>query len=218
MGSYLSGTRKAAVVIVSTIVLSACSSTMWNAKTTVDEFTDETRCKVSVGSDFGKDVAKSFGGIHYYPFIARAKDEIIFGIENDYNLPLGDAQVRVDDNAMIEISAADTPVILAPKQPTVDMSYLKGTPGLDSEALQKSVTDMTANIQKYSSPFRAVSGEKAREIIKQLLNGKSLKVRIIGVNQVNSTTGEWEMDGSLPNALAECGIDPNQLRVVTTSK
>ena len=204
-----------ACLALSFVLLASCSTSMWNAKMTVDEFTDETRCKVSVGSSVGKSLVKSFGGIHYYPFIARANGELIFGVENDYNVPLGDAQVRVDSNQMVEISAVDTPIFMAPKQPTVDMSYLGNTPGIDAKALQKSVNDMTAKIQANASPFRAVGGDKARKIIRQLLDGKTLKIRIIGINQIASTTGEWELDDSLPAALSECGINPETLDIVS---
>ncbi|MEW8333930.1 MAG: hypothetical protein AB2692_23580 [Candidatus Thiodiazotropha sp.] len=87
-------------VITSIIVylLAGCSTTTnWMVKNTQDEFTDKKSCMVVYGSDFGKSFVKASGGIHYYPFIEKVNEEIIFGIHNDHNIPVGDVQIRIDN-------------------------------------------------------------------------------------------------------------------------
>ena len=56
------------------------------------------------------------------------------------------------------------------------------------------------------SPYTAVSGEKARMILSEMLNGYNLIYRRVGFNQAASSTGEYKLDNSFRNALTDCGI------------
>jgi len=58
------------------------------------------------------------------------------------------------------------------------------------------------------SPFTAATGEKAAAILKELVHGKVLRFRLIGINQAASTTGEIKLDPSFISAVVEIGIDP----------
>jgi len=199
---------KQVLLSVLVLFLSACASTNWSAKNYQDEFTDEKTCRVVYGTDFGKGIVKGMGGIHYYPFIENGPDGVVFGIHNDYDVPVGDVQIRVDENGSIAISQSETPLRLASSAYEVDTSYMKGIEGIDAEAMQNSMNATMENVRKMSSPYTATTGEKAEKIISQLRVGKIMKMRIIGfgVNSVASTTGEYALGEELRQALAGCDI------------
>jgi len=190
------------------LLLAGCSSTNWFVRNYQDEFTDQRSCRVTYGTDFGKGFVKGMGGIHYYPFIERDSDGVIFGIYNDYNIPVGDVQIRVDGNDYIEISTSETPLRFSSNKYKVDMSYMENVEGLDQEALQNSMDTAMKNVQKISSPYIAAAGDKASQIISQLRNGNTLKMRIIGfgANSVASTTGEYNLGEDFRQGLSKCGI------------
>ncbi|WBA15747.1 hypothetical protein [Salinivibrio proteolyticus] len=192
-----------------TIFLTGCASTSWTAKNSVDEFTDKKSCKVVYGSDFGKGFSKGLGGIHYYPFIEKIDGEIIFGVHNDYNIPVGDVQLRIDNNKAITISYTETPVFYsASTAQKVDLSYMKNIDGIDQKAMQSTIDSTMKNVQKISIPFTATSGGKANLIIEQMKKGSELKMRIIGfgTNSTQSTSGKYIIDSQFKLALEQCEI------------
>jgi type IV pilus biogenesis protein CpaD/CtpE len=199
---------KQILLTVLVLLLTACASTNWSTRNYQDEFTDQKTCRVVYGTDFGKGIVKGMGGIHYYPFIENGPDGVVFGIHNDYEVPVGDVQIRVDGNSFIAISPSETPLRFSSSAYQIDTSYMKDIEGIDSEAMQNSMKASMENVQKMSSPYTATAGEKAEEIISQLRVGKMMKMRIIGfgVNSVASTTGEYTLGEDLRQALAACGI------------
>ena len=199
---------KQVLLSVLVLFLSACASTNWSAKNYQDEFTDEKTCRVVYGTDFGKGIVKGMGGIHYYPFIENGPDGVVFGIHNDYDVPVGDVQIRVDGNSFIAISQSETPLRFSPSAYEIDTSYMKDIEGIDAEAMQNSMNANMENVQKMSSPYTATTGEKAEKIISQLRVGKIMKMRIIGfgVNSVASTTGEYKLGEEFGQALAGCDL------------
>lgn len=58
------------------------------------------------------------------------------------------------------------------------------------------------------SPFTATGGDKAQQIIKELVRGKTLRFRTIGVNSAASSTGWAALDESFLSGLKSLGIDP----------
>jgi hypothetical protein len=199
---------KQILLSVLVLFLSACASTNWSAKNYQDEFTDQKTCRVVYGTDFGKGIVKGMGGIHYYPFIEIGPDGVVFGIHNDYDVPVGDVQIRVDGNSFIAISQSETPLRLSSSAYEIDTSYMKDIEGIDAEAMQNSMNATMENVQKMSSPYTATTGEKAEKIISELRVGKMMKMRIIGfgVNSAASTTGEYALGEEFRQALAGCGI------------
>ena len=63
------------------------------------------------------------------------------------------------------------------------------------------------NATKIMSPYTAVSGEKAKKILSEMVSGTKLIYRRVGFNQAASSTGEYKLDMSFQNALTECGIN-----------
>ena len=196
------------LILLFSLLAVGCSSSNWVVKSQTDEFTDQSSCKIVYGSDFGRGFTKGLGGIHYYPFIERSGNEVIFGIHNDYNIPVGDVQIRVDNNPAHTISFRETPVFYSATSKPVDLSYLKNTPGIDHKVLQDSTNSMVEDINKMSSPYTATTGKKAIKIISQMRKGKTLKLRVIGfaTNTVRSTTGKYNLGDGLSKALNSCGI------------
>jgi len=190
------------------VIISGCATTSWTSKISVDEFTDKQSCKIVYGNDFGKSLNKGLGGIHYYPFIEKAGEEVIFGVHNDYNIPVGDVQIRIDKNEAIIISYTETPVFYSASYKVPDTSYMKDIEGIDQEVLQSTMKSSIENMQKIMSPFTATSGEKAQMIIKQMKSGSILKMRIIGhgTNSLQSTSGEYRLDEQLVTSLNACKI------------
>ena len=62
------------------------------------------------------------------------------------------------------------------------------------------------NMTKTLSPYTATTGDKAWTILNEMLKGKKMIYRTIGINQAASTTGEVLLDESLLQSLKECGI------------
>ena len=195
-------------IYVAVASIAGCATSPWSAKNFRDEFTDQHSCRVVYGSDFQKGFIKGMGGIHYYPFVEKDKDGVIFGIHNDYNVPVGNVQIRVDGNKFIEINSSETPLKYSPNTLKVDLSYIKSTEGLDANALQKSMDKTMKDVQRMSSPYTATTGEKAEKIIDQLRKGKVLRIRIMGfgVNSAASTTGEYNLGAGFNDVLSKCGI------------
>ena len=67
------------------------------------------------------------------------------------------------------------------------------------------------SVSQMMSPYTVTGGDKAKKILKQMLAGKNLKYRTVGINQAASTTGEAVIDPSLIEALRLIGIDPASL-------
>jgi hypothetical protein len=110
--------------------------------------------------------------------------------------------VRIDDNASWTISPEETPIVLSPVVPTINYPNMPHTPDLSD--FQKQMTD---NMIKMMSPYTATTGEKAKEIIKEMIAGKVIKYRIVGVNQAASTTGNVALDQSFVEALQKIGLN-----------
>lgn len=199
---------KRVFVLLTVVSMAGCASNPWAVKSQQDEFTDQRSCRVVYGSDFQKGFVKSMGGINYYPFVEKSNGSVIFGIHNDYNIPVGNVQIRIDQNDFIEITTSETPLKYASSSMKVDMSYLKNIEGIDAQAMQQSMSQTMDNVQKMSSPYTATSGEKAAKIISQLRKGSVLKMRIMGfgVNSAKSTTGEYKLGGGFLAALSKCGV------------
>lgn len=181
-------------------LLAGCSSiapqSKWVAEKTTDSFYGTSACAVKF-NDAMQNMPLAYG-VRYYPFVAKDADgNDLFGIGNNYNLPVGDVLVKIDSNEPIRISQSETQV----KQ---GASY--SIPGSsDNPAIQQAVN----NAMKMSSPYTTASKEKSATIINEMKSGKTLMVRVIGLG-VNSSTastdGTYALDETLSSGLLQCGI------------
>jgi hypothetical protein len=176
--------------------LTGCASLpaqKWEAVISKDEFTDKTTKFATFGEwTTGKGYLVTYS-LNFYPFVGIQDGLVLFGIRSGGGLriPTGTVQVRIDDNASWTISPEETPIVLSPVVPTINYPNMPHTPDLSD--FQKQMTD---NMIKMMSPYTATTGEKAKEIIKEMIAGKVIKYRIVGVNQAASTTGNVALDQS----------------------
>lgn len=168
--------------------------TQWRASVTTDQFTDVTTKTVAL--DFASGL---YGWNKNELFISSRTNELIVGIKNNVGMPVGTVQIRVDDSPAWTISPDETPLYMAPSLPKS---------AIISTNVQE---DIASGMSKLMSPFTATTGNKARQIIKQMAAGRTVIFRSIGVNQAASTTGQVKIDASFSDALKQIGIDPSSL-------
>lgn len=202
-------------IVISTILLTGCAISLtkpltgplWVSTSSKDEFTDQVTKMVTVGERPNENFLIT-QSLHYYPFVGTHDGEVYVGIRSGgtYRMPVGTVQLRIDDNPAWTINTEETPVLFAPKPPSVsvDSANMAGI-------VNNMQNEMMNNMSKTLSPYTAATGDKARRIIREMINGKVIKYRIIGFNQVGSSTGEVKIDESFIEALKVIGINPETL-------
>ena len=185
--------------------MSACASGglggTWTARTTTDKFTDQTSCRVMYGSEYDRAFGRQLFavGIAYYFMAENRAGDVRVGITAEPQIPIaGEVQLRVDQNPYITLNLADTPI-------DSGGSYMM--PNMDAYPPELKA-QMEANFKQIgamASPYRVVTGEKAKAVLNQIVAGKILRWRVVGVNQYLSSTGEVKTTG-LAQALAQCAI------------
>ncbi|WP_415915143.1 hypothetical protein [Pseudomonas lundensis] len=144
----------------------------------------------------------------YYPYIEVVNGDLRVGVKSGgrFLIPVGDVQLRVDQNKAWTISTSETPLDYVPEgQLKAMQAYAPKDPQQQQivENAYKTAMEATA---RSMSPFTASTGEKAQSILKEMRSGKTLIYRTVGLNQAASTTGEYVLDQSLEVALRQCGI------------
>lgn len=202
---------KTPAILLLALALSGCAtglrpSVEWITVRDTDQFTDKSTCGVTVGSFY------TGGGVytvsnHYYPYIESADGELRIGIRSGgrFKIPVGDVQIRIDQNPAWTIATGETPVDYVPEGQLKAMQAYGGD-AKQQEMLEKTYKTALQASAQAMSPFTAATGEKAQQILSQMKTGKVLIYRTLGLNQAASTTGEYALDQSLNKALAECGI------------
>tara|TARA_B100000405_G_scaffold196781_1_gene137938 strand:+ start:731 stop:1339 length:609 start_codon:yes stop_codon:yes gene_type:complete len=191
------------------MLLVGCAATgpVWKATSSTDEFTDVNTRMVTVGEYAGGSliVTKS---LNYYPFVGIENGSPYVGIRSGgrYKIPTGTVQLRIDSNPAWTITPEETPVSLVPSLPTMQLNGIGQA--VDMADLQKQAL---ATATKMMSPYTVATGDKAKSILREMVRGKVLKYRTVGMNQAASTTGEVTLDVSFVQAIKSIGIDPAKL-------
>lgn len=200
------------IVLCVVLAIGGCSAikpeVKWISVKNTDEFTDVSSCKVTVGSLYSsKKVYTEIG--KYYPFIEDVNGELRVGLQSggQYKIPVGNVQLRIDSNKTWDIVASETPLDLAPTGASFQPSYVANMTDEQKKMVAASYESAMEISAKAMSPFTATTGKKAENIVREMLSGKSLKYRTIGLNQAASSTGVYKLDLSLQNALTDCGIE-----------
>lgn len=201
---------KLAPILLLALLTSGCATgpaVEWVIVRNTDKFTDKSSCAVTVGTYYTR------GGIYtvsnqYYPYIEAVNGDLRVGVKSGgrFLIPVGNVQLRVDQNKAWTISTSETPLDYVPEgQLKAMQAYAPKDPQQQQivENAYKTVMDATA---RSTSPFTASTGEKAQSILKEMRSGKTLIYRTVGLNQAASTTGEYVLDQSLEVALRQCGI------------
>lgn len=198
---------KRKILILTTIFgLTGCVTTGWNAKNHYDEFTGSKMCRVEKGTEGQRDFARGFTGIYFsqHFYAENYNGEVRAGVRTEPPLPIGgDIQIKVGGKLYI-LTSADTPIDVAPSVP-INTDAARKSMGKD---YANTLENMTKDIQKLSSPYRAFTGKKAIALLRDIANTEGeIKFRVMGVNAVTSGTGSFTSGEGFKTALASCGIE-----------
>lgn len=201
---------KLAPILLLALMTSGCATgpaVEWVTVRNTDKFTDKSSCAVTVGTYYTRGAIYTVSN-QYYPYIEVVNGDLRVGVKSGgrFLIPVGDVQLRVDQNKAWTISTSETPLDYVPEgQLKAMQAYAPKDPQQQQivENAYKTAMDATA---RSMSPFTASTGEKAQSILKEMRSGKTLIYRTIGLNQAASTTGEYVLDQSLEVALRQCGI------------
>lgn len=187
-------------------------ATVWHSTITKDEFTDQVTKMVTMGEWASSKVIVT-QSLKFYPFVGTQDGTLFVGIRSGgrFRIPTGTVQIRVDDNPAWTIAPDETPISMLPKSPTIPIKIIPDSNGIANKTINSTQEATMQMISRMSSPYTAATGQKARDIINQMLKGKVIKYRIIGVNQPASSTGEVRIDDSFTKSLVEIGLSPASL-------
>ncbi|MFK3775169.1 hypothetical protein [Pseudomonas sp. NPDC089406] len=177
------------------------SQPTWRATSSTDESTHYTTLMVSTG-DTGSAGGFFTRPVYYFPVIRKEGDELLVGVMSGgrARLPVGTVQLLVDQHEAWTITPQANPVSLSPAV----FPKAVTAPGEHAETVKNAATQMM-------SPYTLASGEKAKQIIRDLVTGQKLQYRIVAIDQTASATGEAVIDHSFSQALRAIGIDPDTL-------
>jgi hypothetical protein len=206
-------------IFISMSILAGCASTSpkveWVASSEFDRFTDQTTCSVTTGSLYTQSSVYTYNN-HLYPFIEVVKGELRVGIKSGgkYKVPVGNVQLRIDKNKAWDINMSETPVTETPNAQAssqVDLmtEYAKDLPPEQQALVMNSYKAAMNSTNKMLSPYTVATGDKAKAIVKEMLEGETLIYRTLGFSSVansTGTTGEFLIDDSLKTALNKCQI------------
>lgn len=200
--------RIATAAFVATLLSGCAAGPTWQATGSTDEFTDKTTMMVTT-SEFPSSGSIVTRSLHFYPVVRKEGDEIFVGLMSGgrFKIPVGTVQLRIDQNEAWTITPQETPISMMPSAP----QYALNLPPEQAALVKQAQDQAMLNVTQLMSPYTVTGGEKAKKILKQMLSGKNLKYRTVGINQAASTTGETVIDPSLAESLRLIGIDPASL-------
>jgi len=172
----------------------------WVATSWKDQFTDIDHALVTMGSYYTSDgnVYTVTGGA--YPFIGRNGNQLLVGLRSGGKIrfPVGEVQLRIDDNPAWTITPMETPL----ENPPGTTPASSGPSDQIAAAIEK--TRQLSSVALL--PYTAATGERARKILGQMLHGHIIKYRITSFGQASSTTGECLIDDSFREGLIKAAI------------
>jgi hypothetical protein len=179
----------------------------WITVRNTDKFTDKSTCAVTVGSFYTRRGVYTASN-SYYPYIEAVDGDLRVGVKSGgrYLIPVGDVQLRIDQNTAWTISTSETPLDYVPEGQLKAMQAYAPKDPQQQQLIASTYKTAMEGAARSMSPFTAATGEKARSILAQMRAGHSMIYRTVGLNQAASSTGEYAIDQSLETALSECGI------------
>lgn len=170
-----------------------CSSNAyadWLATLDVDIFTDEVACEIVAAESYNggflgmgerKHVTRT-GAL--YPVIRSNNGGLSIGVKagGAFPLPPGDIDLRIDRNKAWKIKSSETPKDLVtevdiPSMPTLQLPNFSEE---QQKAYEESMAQMMETIKEassYSSTYTMTAGDKARQIIREMIAGEELIYR-----------------------------------------
>ncbi|MEZ5814428.1 MAG: hypothetical protein R3E13_06880 [Alphaproteobacteria bacterium] len=194
------------LLLSTTVLLSACVTTSWNATNHYDEFTDTKTCRVEKGTQAQRDFARGFTGIYYTQlfYAENNNGQVRAGVRTDPPLPIGgDVQIKVGEK-LYTLTSRDAPIDVAPTVPTEN----KAAEAAMGKAYAETMEAIVKNSQQIASPYRAYTGEKAKALLRDIAStSEEIKFRTVGVNMATSDTGSFTAGEDFKAALQTCGIN-----------
>jgi hypothetical protein len=193
----------------------------WSVSRVQDPITGASSCVVTAPDQFGRMKYSRFS--YLYPVVENNSQlGLLIGVSSggQYRVPTGDILWRVDANPFRQLRAADNP----PGMPTITPAAPTptGNPQVD-----KAMADAIANAARltaaYTSTSTVASGPKAVEMLREMVEGRSLLYRQAAAapayglpSSQTYAVGQWTgdelrpipLDESFRRGLAECGISP----------
>jgi hypothetical protein len=191
----------------------------WTVTRVSDPVTGASSCVVAAYDQFGKTRYSRVGIL--YPVVENNPQlGLLVGVSSggQFRVPTGNILWRIDENPHRELLASDNPATGAP---AFAMPAFK----TGNEATDKAVAESMANATRMTAGLMATStvasGEKAQEMLREMLTGRSLLYRQASVApayglpssqtyRVGQFTNEGHqaipLDESFRKGLAECGI------------
>ncbi|MGI2929491.1 hypothetical protein [Vibrio fluvialis] len=199
------------LVLFAVFGLAGCASkpsVEWVTSTSMDKFTDQAECLVTVGSYYADTGVYTLTG-HLYPFIKEVNGQLWVGIKSGgkYPVPVGAVQLRVDKNDAWTIEKDETPTDGLPD--TLNFkSYidLDAYPEEQRKMIQASYKQSSEMTKRMMAPYTVTTGVKAKAILSEMLQGKTLIYRSINPLQPSDNVGEYQLDSSLKKSLEMCNI------------
>lgn len=198
------------------LALAGCATTegvgfsgpQWVVTQQRDAFNDSITKMVTFG-DYSTSSGIITRNFRYYPFVGTYNGELFVGLRSGGKqpIPTGTVQIRVDDQPAWTITPSDTPLYLLPP---VNQAAGASVPGVSPElnAQVKALTEQSMQqVARSMSPFTAVTGDKAKQLVGQMLAGKRIIFRVVGINQSASTAGQAEIDQSFINGVQSLGLN-----------
>ncbi|EME70203.1 hypothetical protein H261_09722 [Paramagnetospirillum caucaseum] len=208
------------LVIASLAILSACATPStyelkWRAERNFDKFADGPTCRVSIwGNWSGSLFPHQFAGM-IYPVVEMRGDLVLVGAKSvpmgnamaQFQMPVGDIQLRIDGNKAWTVAAINTPS-LAPEGNSKEIGAQKvansasPSPYMDPKAMAEMTQNMMSTYRSSMSPITATSGDAAKDILRQMATGRTILFRQINGNAAGKTF-EYSLE-TFNSAMAAC--------------
>ena len=162
----------------------------WLATLDVDMFTDEVACEIVAADSYnggflgmGKRQHVTRTG-SLYPVIRFNNGSLSIGVKAGGTIPMppGDIDFRIDLNKAWKIKSSETPKDLVtevdiPAMPTLQLPNVSDEQQQAYEESMAAMMQTIKDVSSYSSTYTMTTGDKARQIISEMVVGEKLIYR-----------------------------------------
>jgi hypothetical protein len=207
--------------ILTASLVSACATTpaqVWIASTTTDPITSVSRCVVAAPDSFntGTTYFTTRVGALYPVVENNSQLGVLVGVSSGgtIRMPVGDIVWRIDDKPFRTLRMIDNPAVAG--QPALTMPTDPA-----QKAMHETVSNAYKLAQQAASTATVASGARAKELLAEMMAGKSLIFRretaapAYGLpSSAPYSVGQYTSEGQRPipidesfhQSLAACGI------------
>lgn len=209
-------------------IISACAplssvQNEWIAEPNSDPFASQPVCRVTIAHVRTGSSLSPFAyqlGNRIYPVVFKRGSDIYVGAISVpvqlggrvFHQPVGDVQMKVDQQSAWMIAAAETPNV-GPKGTSADiiaqqqraaMASMPANPNFDPTAIASMTQTMMSGVASLGSPVTLASGDKAAMILGQMKTGSQIMYRQIAGN-ASGTISSFSLAG-FAEAASRCGL------------